>query len=65
VTSDAFAACADRVRGVVALLTDRIDDAFLARAPRLAVIANVAVGVDNIDLAAFLRAPRQSDRWAP
>ena len=52
VASDAFAACADRVRGLVALLTDRIDDALLARAPRLAIVANVAVGVDNIDLAA-------------
>ena len=52
VASEAFAACAGRVRGIVALLTDRIDDALLARAPRLAVVANVAVGVDNIDLAA-------------
>lgn len=38
--------------GVVALLTDRIDSAFLERAPKLKVVANVAVGVDNIDLAA-------------
>jgi glyoxylate reductase len=52
IASDAFAACADRVRGVVALLTDRIDETLLARTPRLAVVANVAVGVDNIDLAA-------------
>ena len=34
--SPAFAACADRVRAIVALLTDRIDDALLARAPALA-----------------------------
>ncbi len=52
VTSDAFARCADRVRGIVALITDRIDDRVLERTPRLTVVANVAVGVDNIDLAA-------------
>lgn len=52
VASDAFAAVAPRVRGIVALLTDRIDDALLARCPDLRVVANVAVGVDNIDLAA-------------
>jgi glyoxylate reductase len=52
VASEAFAACAERVRGIVALLTDRIDAALLERTPRLAVVANVAVGVDNVDLAA-------------
>ena len=34
---------------LICLLTDRIDDAVLAAAPRLKVIANFAVGVDNID----------------
>ena len=52
VTSAAFAACADRVSGIVALLTDRIDDALLARTPMLKVVANVAVGVDNVDVTA-------------
>ncbi len=37
---------------LVCLLLDRIDAAVLARAPRLRVIANCAVGVDNIDLPA-------------
>ena len=37
---------------LVCLLLDRIDAALLARAPRLRVVANCAVGVDNIDLAA-------------
>jgi glyoxylate reductase len=37
---------------LVCLLLDRIDSALLARAPRLRVIANCAVGVDNIELAA-------------
>jgi glyoxylate reductase len=39
--------------GVLAHLTDPVDDAFLARAgPQLRVVANFAVGVDNIDLEA-------------
>lgn len=42
-----------RARTVTALycmLTDRIDDALLDDAPRLRVISQMAVGVDNIDL---------------
>jgi glyoxylate reductase len=41
---------------LVCLLLDRIDGAVLARAPRLRVIANCAVGYDNIDIAACTRA---------
>jgi len=52
VRSAAFAECAARVTAIIALLTDRIDDALLARCPALRVVANVAVGVDNVDLAA-------------
>jgi glyoxylate reductase len=37
---------------LVCLLLDRIDAAVLARAPGLRVVANCAVGIDNIDLAA-------------
>lgn len=37
---------------LVTLLTDRVDAALLRRAPRVRVVANVAVGVDNVDLAA-------------
>lgn len=40
---------------LICLLLDRIDDAVLAAAPRLRVVANCAVGVDNIDLAACAR----------
>jgi lactate dehydrogenase-like 2-hydroxyacid dehydrogenase len=40
---------------LIALLTDRIDDAFLARCPRLKIVANVAVGYDNIDVSAATR----------
>ena len=41
--------------GLVCLLTDTIDDEVLAQAPRLRVIANVAVGYNNIDVAAATR----------
>ena len=37
---------------IVTLLTDRVDADVLAKAARLRVVANVAVGVDNVDLAA-------------
>lgn len=40
------------VDALVCLLLDRIDAAVIAAAPNLRVIANCAVGVDNIDLAA-------------
>jgi len=52
VRSAAFAACRADVEAVVVLLTDRIDAAFLEGSPRLRVVANVAVGVDNVDLEA-------------
>ena len=38
--------------GLICLLTDRIDAALLAAAPRLRVISNMAVGYDNVDVAA-------------
>jgi glyoxylate reductase len=40
---------------VVCLLTDRIDAELLEAAPRLRVIGNCAVGVDNVDVAAARR----------
>lgn len=52
IRSEAFAERAAEVEAIVALLTDRIDGALLARMPRLRIVANVAVGVDNVDLAA-------------
>jgi len=39
----------DTVEGLLCLLTDRIDANLLGRMPRLGVIANYAVGSDNID----------------
>jgi glyoxylate reductase len=42
--------------GVITLLTDRVDEEFLAAAgPQLAIVANYAVGFDNIDLDACTR----------
>ncbi|HEX3152267.1 MAG TPA: D-glycerate dehydrogenase [Gemmataceae bacterium] len=41
--------------GLVSLLTDRVDDDLLANAPKLRVVSNFAVGVNNIDLAAATR----------
>ena len=40
------------VDGLICLLSDRIDAELLAHAPRLRVVGNHAVGVDNVDLAA-------------
>lgn len=37
---------------VVCTLSDRVDDRLLAHAPRLKIVANYAVGYNNIDLAA-------------
>lgn len=50
--SEAFAACRERAAAAVTLLTDRVDEALLATAPALRLVANVAVGVDNVDLVA-------------
>ncbi len=42
----------DSFDALVTLLTDRVDDELLHAAERLRIVANVAVGHDNIDLAA-------------
>jgi len=41
-----------RVEGLLCLLTDRIDAELIAAWPRLRVISNLAVGCDNVDVAA-------------
>jgi len=38
--------------GLITLLTDRVDGALLAASPSLRAVSNVAVGYDNIDVAA-------------
>ncbi|MEN3338183.1 MAG: glyoxylate reductase [Acidobacteriota bacterium] len=40
-------------RGLICLLTDRIDAAVMEAAPELAIVANIAVGYDNIDVPAL------------
>ena len=44
-------------RGLICLLTDRIDEELLAAGRDLKVVANVAVGYDNINLAAARELP--------
>ncbi|MEM7153386.1 MAG: D-glycerate dehydrogenase [Myxococcota bacterium] len=44
-----------QAQGLLCLLTERVDDALLARAPQLRVVSNMAVGVDNIDVQACTR----------
>ncbi|MFT3699422.1 MAG: D-glycerate dehydrogenase [Kofleriaceae bacterium] len=41
---------------LICLLVDKIDQAVIARAPKLRVIANCAVGYDNVDVPAATRA---------
>ena len=43
------------IDGIFCLLTERIDDEFLDAAPNLKVVSNMAVGFDNIDVAACTR----------
>ncbi|HZD00052.1 MAG TPA: D-glycerate dehydrogenase [Actinomycetes bacterium] len=52
---DLLAAVSD-VDAIVCLLTDQIDAEVIAAAPRLRAIGNVAVGYDNVDVAAAARA---------
>jgi glyoxylate reductase len=54
-TPEELVSHAQTADAMVSLLTDRIDDAILARCPKLKVVANVAVGYDNIDVAAAAR----------
>ena len=47
-----FAREAGRFEAVVSVVTDRIDSALLDSSPRLRIVANVAVGYDNVDVQA-------------
>jgi gluconate 2-dehydrogenase len=51
-TPEALAARAADKDGIVCSLTDRIDAALLAACPNLKVVSNIAVGYNNIDVAA-------------
>lgn len=50
--SDELVKLLPEAEGLFVLLTIRIDETILEKAPRLKVISNMAVGVDNIDLEA-------------
>ena len=52
---DCVRARLDHADGILALLTERIDEAVLTAAPRLRVVSNMAVGVDNVDVEACTR----------
>ena len=52
ITRDALLAEAATADALYTMLTDRIDDELLAAAPSLRVVSQMAVGVDNIDVAA-------------
>jgi glyoxylate reductase len=41
-----------QAEGLLTLITDRVDDELLSHAPKLRVVSNMGVGVDNIDVAA-------------
>ncbi|MCL5039320.1 MAG: D-glycerate dehydrogenase [Firmicutes bacterium] len=43
------------VAGVFTLLTEKVDEELLRAAPRVKIVANMAVGYDNVDLAAASR----------
>jgi glyoxylate reductase len=51
-SAEELAAGVSEAEGLVCMLTERVDAALLDRAPRLRVVSQVAVGVDNIDLGA-------------
>lgn len=52
VRSGSFAKDAGSFEAILALLTDAVDEKLLERAPRVRLVANMAVGVDNVDLRA-------------
>jgi glyoxylate reductase len=54
-TEAAVVRCLGAARGAVTLLSDPITDAVLDACPNLKVVSNVAVGLDNVDLAACAR----------
>jgi glyoxylate reductase len=51
-TPEELRAGAARAEGLLCLLTDRVDEDLLAAAPGLRAISNLAVGADNVDVAA-------------
>ncbi len=50
VPQDQFLSFASRSEGLLTMLTDTVDEHLLRSSPRLRVVANMAVGYDNIDV---------------
>ncbi len=50
-----LAAALSNAEGALLTAGDRVDEALLAQCPRLKVVANIAVGINNLDLAACTR----------
>jgi glyoxylate reductase len=55
VSAEVLSAEASTADGLLTLLTDRVDEAMLSRAPRLRVVSNMATGFDNVDVEACSR----------
>ena len=51
-TPDSLAAALADCEGLMCALTDKVDEALLAKSPKLKAVANIAVGYNNIDVAA-------------
>ncbi len=49
---EALLSAVAKAEGLLTLITDRVDEELLKRAPMLRVVSNMGVGVDNIDVAA-------------
>ncbi len=49
-TADELAERASPCAGILTMLTERVDEALLERCPDLRVVANMAVGFDNVDV---------------
>jgi glyoxylate reductase len=52
---EALLRAVEDVDALLCLVTERIDDELLAHAPKLKIVANMAVGYDNVDVAALTR----------
>src|SRR5262249_56235561 len=49
---EALLSAVANAEGILTMITDRVDKQLLESAPRLRVVSNMGVGVDNIDVAA-------------
>ena len=50
---------------LICMLTDKVDGEVMDAAPALKIVANIAVGYDNIDVAGRARSAASSSRTRP